>query len=53
MVLAVSCSRDAQQIAPSPTVTTIFNDAATRDNNLAMGNPSGAVADATNSPTTT
>ena len=35
---------------PSPTATTIFNDAATRDNNLAMGNPSGAVADATNSP---
>ena len=49
-VLAVSCSRDEQPIAPSPTATSVSNDAATRDNNLAMGNPSGAVADATNSP---
>ena len=48
--LAVSCSRDAQQIAPSPTATSVSNNAATRDNNLAMGNPSGAVTDATNSP---
>ena len=49
-VLAASCSRDELQIAPSPTATSVSNDAATRDNNLAMGNPSGAVADATNSP---
>ena len=50
--LAVSCSRDEQSIiAPAtPTATSVSSDAATRDNNLAMGNPSGAVTDATNSP---
>ena len=49
--LAVSCSR-VDQVAPSqaPTATTVNQEAATRDNNLAMGNPSGAVTDATNSP---
>ena len=49
-VLAVSCSR-VEPVAPSqsPTAATVNQDA-TRDNNLAMGNPSGAVTDATNSP---
>ena len=49
--LAVSCSR-VEQVAPSqtPNAATVNQDAATRDSNLAMGNPSGAVADATNSP---
>ncbi len=49
--LAVSCSR-VHQVAPSqaPTAATVNQDAATRDSNLAMGNPSGAVTDATNSP---
>ncbi|MDO7844829.1 DNA/RNA non-specific endonuclease [Hymenobacter sp. M29] len=48
--LAVSCSR-TEQVAPSqdPTAATVNQDA-TRDNNLAMGNPSGAVTDATNYP---
>ena len=50
--LAVSCSRDEQGMAPAtPTAASVSNDAATRDSNLALGNPSGAVADATNSPT--
>ena len=50
-VLAVSCSRvDQVTPSPNPTATTVNQDAATRDNNLAMGNPSGAVTDATNSP---
>jgi endonuclease G len=49
--VAVSCSRDEQGIAPAtPTATSVSSDAATRDSNLAMGNPSGAVTDATNSP---
>ena len=49
--LAVSCSREEQGIAPAtPTAATVSSDVATRDNNLAMGNPSGAVTDATNSP---
>ena len=49
--LAVSCSR-VDQVAPSqtPTATTVNQEAATRDSNLAMGNPSAAVTDATNSP---
>ena len=48
--LAVSCSR-VDQVAPSQTPTAAaVNQNATRDNNLAMGNPSGAVTDATNSP---
>ena len=50
-VLAVSCSRDEQEISPAtPTATSVSNDAATRDSNLTMGNPSGAVTDATNYP---
>ena len=49
--LAVSCSKDIDQ-APVPTAAlAVGSDAtATRDSNLALGNPSGAVADATNSP---
>ncbi len=50
-VLAVSCSR-VDQVAPSsnPTATVVSQEAATRDSNLALGNPSGAVTDATSSP---
>jgi endonuclease G len=45
--LAVSCSKENFAPAPTPTTTAQAADAtATRDNNLAMGNPSGAVADA-------
>ena len=49
-VLAVSCSR-VEPVAPSqtPTAATVNQDA-TRDSHLTMGNPSGAVTDATNSP---
>jgi endonuclease G len=51
LALAASCARDEQGIAPAnPTAASVSNDAATRDNNLAMGNPSGAVTDATNLP---
>ena len=50
LVLAASCSR-TEQVAPTagPTATVVNQDA-TRDSHLAMGNPSGAVTDATNSP---
>ncbi len=49
-VLAVSCSKD-METAPAPAAAIVSSDAtATRDNNLALGNPSGAVVDATNSP---
>ncbi|MFC6222765.1 DNA/RNA non-specific endonuclease [Hymenobacter artigasi] len=50
LTLAASCSR-TEQVAPSqqPIAATVNQDA-TRDSNLAMGNPSGAVTDATNSP---
>ena len=48
--LAVSCSKDVENV-PIPAAATVSADAtATRDNNLALGNPSGAVVDATNSP---
>ena len=51
LALAASCSR-TEQVAPSqqPAAATANQDAATRDSNLAMGNPSGAVTDATSSP---
>jgi endonuclease G, mitochondrial len=43
----VSCSKDAVAPASSPTAAVQNADAtATRDGNLALGNPSGAVADA-------
>ena len=41
--LAVSCSKDEQNVPVAATVTQ--SATATRDSNLAMGNPSGAVAD--------
>ncbi|GAA4361175.1 DNA/RNA non-specific endonuclease [Hymenobacter saemangeumensis] len=44
MALAVSCSKDEQNVPATPTAAVINQDA-TRDGNLAMGNPSGAVAD--------
>jgi endonuclease G len=48
--LAVSCSRD-EQVAPNQQPTAaVANQDATRDSSLAMGNPSGATTDATNSP---
>lgn len=47
--LAASCSRDDQVVAPTPVAAPASADAtATRDNNLALGNPSGATADASN-----
>ena len=50
LTLAASCSR-TDQVAPSqqPTAATANQDA-TRDSHLTMGNPSGAVTDAINSP---
>ena len=50
-VLAVFCAR-TDHVAPSqtPTAATVNQEVATRDSNLAMGNPSGAMTDATNSP---
>ena len=48
--LAVACT-DSERDAPVPVAASQQHDVtATRDNNLAMGNPSGAVTDATNSP---
>ncbi|TGE09764.1 DNA/RNA non-specific endonuclease [Hymenobacter fodinae] len=44
--LAVSCSKETIEPVAGPTATPQTADAsATRDNNLALGNPSGAVAD--------
>jgi len=48
-VLATACSKEELTGPASPT-TAVVNQDATRDNNLTMGNPSGAVTDATNSP---
>ncbi|MBD2724372.1 DNA/RNA non-specific endonuclease [Hymenobacter armeniacus] len=48
--LAVSCSRDAQVAPAAGPTAAVVNQDATRDSNLAMGNPSGAVTDATNYP---
>jgi endonuclease G len=50
LALAAACAPLGQQPAPAPTNSTYADATATRDNNLAMGNPSGAVADATNYP---
>jgi endonuclease G len=50
LALAAACAPLGQQTAPAPTSTTYADATATRDNNLALGNPSGAVADATNYP---
>jgi endonuclease G len=49
IALAAACSPLGQQTTPTPS-TTRTDATATRDANLALGNPSGAVADATNSP---
>ncbi len=49
MALAASCSRD-EQVTPNTPTAAVANQDATRDSNLAMGNPSGAVTDATNYP---
>lgn len=44
-VLAVSCAKD-ESVAPAPTARSRTYDAtATRESHLALGNPSGAVAD--------
>jgi endonuclease G len=50
LALVASCAPLGQQTAPAPNGSTNTYATATRDDNLAMGNPSGAVADATNSP---
>ena len=42
--LATSCSKEELTAPANPTAVVVSQDA-TRDNNLAMGNPSGAVAD--------
>jgi len=49
LTMVVSCSKDEQNAPVTPTAAVTSQDS-TRDNNLAMGNPSGAVTDATNSP---
>jgi endonuclease G len=50
LALAASCSPLGQQTAPAPTGSTHSDATATRDANLALGNPSGAVADAASYP---
>ena len=42
--LATSCSKE-ELTAPAAPIAVVVSQDATRDNNLAMGNPSGAVAD--------
>ncbi|UOQ53639.1 DNA/RNA non-specific endonuclease [Hymenobacter cellulosivorans] len=49
-ILAVSCSKD-ETVAPASAPTAVSQSFdATRDSHLTMGNPSGAITDATNSP---
>jgi len=50
LALAAACSPLGQRTAPAPTSTAQSDATATRDANLALGNPSGATADATNYP---
>jgi endonuclease G len=50
VALAAACSPLGQQTAPAPTSSAYADATATRDGNLALGNPSGAVTDATNYP---
>ncbi|WP_201979034.1 DNA/RNA non-specific endonuclease [Hymenobacter rubidus] len=45
LALAASCSRTEQVTPTTGPTAAVANQDATRDNNLAMGNPSGAVAD--------
>ena len=42
--LATSCAKDTQNVPATPTAAAVTQDA-TRDGHLALGNPSGAVAD--------
>ncbi|GAB2689518.1 nuclease [Hymenobacter frigidus] len=42
--LATSCAKDTQNVPATPTAAVVTQDA-TRDGHLALGNPSGAVAD--------
>ncbi|MDU0369683.1 DNA/RNA non-specific endonuclease [Hymenobacter endophyticus] len=46
--IAVSCSKDAVAPVSSPSATQSADATATRDGNLAMGNPSGATTSTTN-----
>ena len=48
--LAVSCSRNEQVAPATDPAATVTTQDATRDAHLTMGNPSGAVTDATNYP---
>ena len=50
LALVASCSPMGQHADPTPTASSYADATATRDANLALGNPSGAVTDATNSP---
>jgi endonuclease G len=50
LALAAACAPLGQQTTPAPTSTAAADATATRDDNLALGNPSGATTDATNSP---
>ena len=50
LALVASCAPLGQQTAPAPTRSSYADATATRDGNLALGNPSGAVTDATNYP---
>lgn len=50
LALVAACSPLGQQSIPTPTASSYADATATRDANLALGNPSGAVTDATNYP---
>ncbi len=50
LALAAACSPLGQQSLPTPTASSYADATATRDANLALGNPSGAATDATNYP---
>jgi endonuclease G len=50
LAFVASCSPLGQESTPAPSTSTTLDATATRDDNLALGNPSGAVADATNYP---
>ncbi|TDN37442.1 DNA/RNA non-specific endonuclease [Hymenobacter sp. UV11] len=50
LALAAACSPLGQQTAPTPSTSSYADATATRDANLALGNPSGAATDATNYP---
>ncbi len=50
LALVAACSPLGQQSIPTPTASSYADATAPRDANLALGNPSGAVTDATNYP---